>query len=120
MINIQYVVMFSDENINSVSSKISEEGNTTMACVKLDDVVGGLPISYIKMDVEGEEYNSLLGAKELIKKYTPNLAICTYHRTDDMWRLLNLIASYSDKYKFYLRSYNLYARETVLYAIASR
>lgn len=108
----------SDENVSSVSSAISEEGNTTMPCVKLDDAVRGLPISCIKMDIEGAEYDSLLGAEEIIRKQTPDLAICTYHRTDDMWRLQNLITSFSDKYKFYLRSYNMFSKETVLYAIA--
>ncbi len=70
----------------------------------MDDVIKD-EITYIKMDVEGEEYNSLIGAKNIIEKYKPKLAIYVYHRQDDFWRIPELVLSYNDTYKVYLRDY---------------
>ncbi len=113
------MVSFSDsgDKSDSPGSSICESGNATVPSIKLDTVVGGLPIAYIKMDVEGAENSAIQGAKGIIQEQNPMLAICTYHNTEDVWQLINLIHSYNKKYKFYLRSYYLYSRETVLYAI---
>ena len=39
-------------------------------------------INFIKADIEGAERLMLLGAKETLKEYGPNLAICYYHKLD--------------------------------------
>ena len=45
--------------------------------------VNGIPkIDYIKMDIEGAEYDTLIGATRVIKEFKPSLAICVYHRND--------------------------------------
>ncbi|WP_075721656.1 FkbM family methyltransferase [Roseburia sp. 499] len=111
---------YSEEKSDSPGSAICESGNVTVPGVALDTVISGLPISYIKMDIEGAEYDSLQGAEQIIRKYHPDLAICTYHKTDDIWRLINLVYSFNHNYQFYLRSYYLFSRETVLYAIEKK
>ena len=48
---------------------------TTVACLRLDDVVpADRQIGFIKIDVEGAEYNALLGASALIKRSHPVIA----------------------------------------------
>lgn len=108
---------YSDEKTDSPGSAISESGNITVPAVSLDSVIAGLEISLLKMDVEGAEKDSLHGAKWIIQEKHPDLAICVYHKTEDIWELINLIHSYYPGYRFYLRSYYLFSRETVLYAI---
>lgn len=83
---------------------------------KLDDLIHE-KISFIKMDIEGAEINALQGAEKIIKEYKPKLAICVYHKKDDIWEIPKLILSYVPEYKMYLRHYSLSKDETVLYCI---
>lgn len=68
---------------------------------------------YIKMDIEGSEKDALLGAKETIKKYNPYLAICVYHRKNDVIEIPSLIASLGCRYDYYLRG----GFHTILWAV---
>lgn len=95
-------------------SAISDSGEDTIDVVKLDDVIKA-EVTYIKMDVEGSEYDSLIGAERIIKEYKPKLAICVYHNQKDFWRIPELVLSYNKNYKVYLRQYTEGLLETVMY-----
>lgn len=69
------------------------------------------------MDIEGAEYKALLGAEKTIKKYKPKLAICIYHKPEDVWEIPMLIHKINPNYRFYVRHYSLTTPETILYAI---
>jgi FkbM family methyltransferase len=73
--------------------------------------------TYIKLDIEGAEHDALLGMKNVIKENRPKLAICAYHKPQDIYDLRELISSFRGDYKFYLRHYANYFWETVLYAV---
>lgn len=73
--------------------------------------------TFIKMDIEGAEIDALLGARKIIKKYKPKLAICVYHHPNDLWEIPLLIKRLNPKYKLYLRHYSRELCETVCYAI---
>jgi len=73
-------------------------------------------VSFMKMHVEGYELNVLIGASETIQKFKPNLAICAYHKGDDLIALPQFIRSSDPKYKLYLRHCTPTWAETVLYA----
>lgn len=75
------------------------------------------PVTFIKLDVEGAEYQALLGAEHTIASYKPKLAICTYHKLEDIWELPSLIHEMNPEYRFYLRHYSFAENETVLYAM---
>lgn len=83
---------------------------------KLDDLIHE-KVSFIKMDIEGAEINALKGAEKTIKTYKPKLAICVYHKKEDIWEIPRLILSYVPEYKIYLRHYSLSKDETVLYCV---
>jgi FkbM family methyltransferase len=68
---------------------------------------------YIKMDVEGSELEALKGAENLIKTNRPFLAICLYHRKNDLMQIPLYIKSIVDNYHFYLRG----GCHTILWAI---
>jgi FkbM family methyltransferase len=84
---------------------------------RLDDILNGEKATFIKMDIEGAELNALKGAEQTILKYRPKLAICIYHKPEDIWEIPAYILSLHKDYNFYLRHYSLYAGETVLYAV---
>jgi len=97
-------------------SKINETGHIEIKLDKLDSIIQG-QITYIKMDLEGYEKLSILGAKELIKKYTPKLAISVYHRPEDFWEIPKTVLSINSNYKIYLRHYSESTTETDMYFI---
>lgn len=75
-------------------------------------------VSFIKMDIEGSEYNALLGATDTIQRNKPILAICVYHKKEDLITIPQFIHSLYPEYRLFLRSHRLYAGELVLYAIS--
>lgn len=73
--------------------------------------------TFIKMDIEGAELEALKGAERLIRQYRPKLAICAYHKPEDLYTLPELIKRFRDDYTLYLRHYTDTIYETVLYAV---
>lgn len=71
--------------------------------------------TFIKADVEGEELNVIRGAKNIIAKYKPKLAICTYHKDEDLYELPMELRKLNPDYKFALRHHKPQFNETVLY-----
>ncbi|MGB4268088.1 MAG: FkbM family methyltransferase [Spirochaetota bacterium] len=98
------------------SSKIDIKGDIVINTIILDDCINE-KCTYIKMDVEGWECNVIEGSKRIIKEYKPQLAICVYHKCDDMWKIPKKILSIRDDYKIFLRHYTEGITETVMYFI---
>lgn len=99
------------------SGAVSSEGDILVNTISIDKAFMGVSPTFIKMDIEGEEINALCGAEKTIRKYTPDMAVCVYHNIEHIWEIPLLINSINKNYSFYLRSYNAYTMETVLYAI---
>ncbi|MDE5831959.1 MAG: FkbM family methyltransferase, partial [Desulfovibrio sp.] len=77
-------------------------------------------MDFIKMDIEGSEEKALLGAAKTIKKCTPKLAICIYHKRDDYYKLAKTILDINSRYEFYLKHNAYNVGETVLFCAPSR
>ena len=74
-------------------------------------------VTFIKMDIEGMELSALYGAKEIIQRDRPKLAICIYHKLEDLTEIPLYIRSIVPDYRFYIRHYSNESVETVLYAV---
>lgn len=72
------------------------------------------------MDIEGSELQALHGAESVIKKYHPILAVCVYHKKDDLLTIPQYIRKLYEGYRLYLRAYVRYSEELVLYAMPER
>lgn len=109
--------MNSDIFEKSAASVLSD-GDIVINTDTIDNITGGEKINFIKMDIEGSELPALQGAAETIKKFKPTLAICAYHKAEDLITLPQFIKSLNPNYKFYLRKH-MWAADTdlVLYAI---
>lgn len=108
---------------NGMSARPSVVGDTKVECDSIDHICDKNAykrLDFIKMDIEGSEYDALLGAKNVIRKWHPLLAICVYHKEDDFYKIPNLIKSIYPKYKIYFRQYELSDEETVCYAIPEK
>jgi FkbM family methyltransferase len=102
--------------MGNVTSKICAEG-TPILCQPLDDILGDSVPTYIKMDIEGAEAEALKGASRTIRQHKPSLAVCLYHRYDDLWNIPLLIKQIEPAYRLYLRRYSDECWEQVLYAV---
>lgn len=102
-----------DASANQLSAE--ETSGQRIRVVPLDDDLPE-PVTFLKMDIEGAEWDTLLGCQRIIAEEHPKLAICVYHGYDDLWRIPALIDSIYPNYEFYLRHYggNLNPTEFVL------
>jgi len=96
------------------ASRVCEDGDIEIRLRKLDDSIND-PFTFLKMDIEGEEISALEGARESIIRHHPRLAISAYHRCDDLWRIPELILSYRNDYRVYIRHYTEGVTETVMF-----
>ena len=99
-------------------SFISETGTEKIKTVSLDSYMGDGKVTFIALDIEGEELKALKGAEQIIRTQKPKLAISIYHKPEDIYELPELIKGFRPDYKLYLRHYHLLdMAETVLYAL---
>lgn len=109
--------------IGSTSSRVSDEemensGGIVIPVVAIDDTIDvNDKVTMIKMDIEGSELEALKGAKKTIQRDKPKLAICIYHKPEDMWEIPLYIKKLVPEYRLYIRHYSNYGNETVLYAV---
>lgn len=115
----QQVLSF-EEDASHGASKIVLDKKTeiTINLDKIDHLINENDmITHMKMDIEGAEYRALVGAENMIKRCKPQLAICVYHKNEDILEISNLLRQMVPDYKFYLRHHNISGTETVLYAV---
>ena len=98
-------------------SRISDDGNVIMNVDALDSIIKDDKITFLKMDIEGSELKALHGARKIIQRDKPKLAICVYHKPEDIIEIPLYINFLVPEYKFYMRHYSIDSAETVLYAI---
>lgn len=104
----------------STSGISSADSMSKINVDSIDNVLGSAEnISYIKMDVEGAELKSLVGAQNIIRKYHPKLAICVYHKKEDLLEIPRYIKELNPNYKLYFRQHSPISLEFVCYAIDS-
>jgi len=96
---------------------ISETGNVKIKVKALDNLLECQNATYIKMDIEGSELEALKGAENIIKKNKPKLAICIYHKPQDLFEIPLFIRKLNSSYRLYVHHHSWTAGETVLYAI---
>lgn len=86
--------------------------------VRGDDFLKDEPVTLIKMDLEGSEMEALEGFEGIIRSQHPFLAICVYHKIDDLICIPQYIRSISgEAYDYYLRHHSYGCHDTVLYAV---
>ena len=97
------------------AEKKNFEGVTEIETVALDEVLAGKRVTFIKMDIEGAEYEALMGAKKLIMENRPRMAISVYHKFEDFVTLADLVLSMHPDYQIAYRHYGFDDLETVMY-----
>lgn len=104
---------FTDENGNA--NRLCQSGKKVIVR-KLDDIID-TTIDYLKLDIEGEEYRALLGAKKLLVKYRPQVAVAVYHDITHLWKIPNFIEGLRLGYRVFIRHYTEGICETIMYFV---
>lgn len=109
------------ESGSATCAQKSKDNDYSKVPIKsLDSIIKDVKHPFLKMDIEGEDFNALQGAKNLIQNYKPNMSLSVYHNPKDLWEIGLLINSLvPNTYSFYLRQEGHWGLETILYAIAN-
>jgi len=97
-----------------ISDIFDQEMGQTTEVISIDEFVDekDLDVGLIKLDVEGYELDTILGAEKTIKRFKPVMIVSIYHRGQDFFEIPKMIKKFVPEYK--LRFLNLNA-ETALY-----
>ena len=83
-------------------SAVEKRGQSVSVC-SLDLFFSNQSVSLIKMDVEGQERQALLGARDLIMRCHPKMIVAAYHRSEDIFSLPLLVHEMCADYRIYIR-----------------
>jgi FkbM family methyltransferase len=86
---------------HSVSIPQNSGKDQTIELTTIDDLVSTLKlprVDFIKLDIEGAERNALLGAKQLLKRGRPKLAVSSYHKKGDPLDICSTVWSLQSNY----------------------
>lgn len=102
---------------DGTSGRVEADGGEQIELESIDHYLNGKRATMIKMDIEGMELSALKGAEQTIKTWRPKLAICIYHKKEDLWEIPEYIKGLVPDYRFYVRAYDYTTCELVLYAL---
>lgn len=74
-------------------------------CDTLDQCYCNEKITLINMDIEGSELDVLNTGIKMLKEYRPVLAVCAYHKMDDLLTISSFVKGHLDGYVLSLRKY---------------
>jgi FkbM family methyltransferase len=100
---LDYASQFSSMSQESVPVRILDEMD--------------IPATFIKLHLEGWEFDALQGSLRTLNKYRPLLAVTTYHKRNGLWQLPDLLMKNLPDYVFLLRLHSWLGTGCVLYAI---
>lgn len=110
------VAFVDGENLGSHISS-NDRSKIKIKTATIDVETGTNQISMIKMDIEGAELEALNGARKVIERDHPILAISIYHKPEDIVVIPEYILNLYGGYQLYLRHYSFTWYDTVLYAL---
>lgn len=108
---------------NSCGALVTDSGRIKINIRSLDSFVREMKINkvdFIKFDIEGSEEEGLDGARETIQQFSPKMAICIYHKPQDMFSIAEKIISINNNYQFYIKHNSNWLWETVLFCMPSK
>ena len=89
-----------NSSVSSTASHQHKDIETHLATI--DNIADG-KVDFIKYDVEGAEYEALIGSEKTIRTNMPAMLVSVYHRSRDVFFLINYLSEKYDGYDFYMR-----------------
>lgn len=104
--NIPAKAVLDSSGNGSIRLRIDESAINNYNLTTIDDFVrkNNLKLGYLKLDIEGSEYNAILGGEKSIKEHLPVMSISIYHNFKDFFEIKPLIEKIApNQYDFYIR-----------------
>ena len=98
-----------------LTSRISGDGNIFVPAVSIDDL--DVVPTFIKLHLEGGEFNALYGAQDTLFNYRPMLAVSVDHNVDGIYRTALWLMDRLEGYKILFRNHCWCGDAAVIYAI---
>ena len=113
--NCKCKLNFNNASCSKWDACVSNDGTVSVEADCLDNIIGQNNVTFIKLDVEGSELETLIGTAEIIKRDHPRMAISVYHKEDDLFKIAHYLLSLLGDCNFAIRHYHSDAIETILY-----
>lgn len=104
------------EGLDYVSQR-SFSGRKKVRVKLLDEM--SIPVSFLKIHVEGWEGNVLKGGLRTISQFRPIMTVTSYHTREGLWSLPMQIKNSLTDYVYYFRLHSWHGTGAVIYAIPS-
>ena len=99
------------------SSTVFGGGTMTIALATLDDVLPTQNIDFLKIDVEGADLDVVNGARKIIERSQPVIAMAAYHAPEHLHQVPELLHQVLPKHRILLRSHASNTFDTICYAL---
>lgn len=96
---------------------LSYTGDIAVEVVKLDDVLFDEKTAFIKITVNGSDFEALCGARRIIERDRPVLAVTVFAKPEYLFTVPKYLSSFGF-YKIYLRHHEAVSGRIVVYAVA--
>lgn len=97
------------------ASQISELGQSAVAVTTIDRLE--IAPSFLKLHLEGGEYAALRGARAMIARCRPLLAVTSYHNALGLWELPLWLMEALPDYRFLMRLHSWVGTGALIYGI---
>lgn len=97
------------------ASQCTPIGNTTVRRTTIDAL--GITPTFMKLHLEGMEFDALQGAENTIKRCRPIITATTYHNADGLWRTPRWLADNLERYSLHMRLHAWCGTGATVYAI---
>lgn len=102
-------------NGKSESCYVSENGETTIKMIAIDDIDKAKDATLIKISTNGFDLNVLKGAEQTIIKNKPKIA--TYASGTQLWEIPKYLKKICPEYKIYYRHFGVGNQAMICYAV---
>jgi FkbM family methyltransferase len=88
--------------VGGLDSQLKPDGQIPVSVETIDNLFArrGIPVSYIKADLEGYDFRMLQGARETLLMYAPRIAVTTYHDPVDADKMISFLRRLNGRYRF--------------------
>jgi FkbM family methyltransferase len=101
----------------TMASSRSSTGGLTVEVSTIDEIAFKMNPTFIKLDVEGDELAALQGGINTIGRAQPIVAVCVYHRPDDLWEIPLFLNGLLPNHRMFLRAHAWDGFELVVYSV---
>jgi FkbM family methyltransferase len=96
-----------------MTSRVCDNASQLADCIRLDELDAS--VSFLKLHIEGGEYNALRGGMNMLHRHRPIIASTIYHSRDGLWKTISLLNKSLEEYEIAVRLHSWCGTGFVMY-----